>query len=92
MAFKSYRDASRDNWGVEKGNIGMPQVQTGALLRIADAVEKMAKRHDEMVNARDYWQRRAETVEVELERERRRNAALRGHLSRVKRRVGAGGS
>jgi len=85
MIFKAYRDESRINWGTESNKgLTLEQINTGALLRIADASEKMAQRHTELIRDRDYWERRCRNAEESLNQERRRTAALRGHLKRAK--------
>jgi hypothetical protein len=72
MAFKNYRDASKENWGKddpytknpEDIGLNLDQINTGAFLRIADATEAMAKNHielqaayDRMRESRDVWMR-----------------------------------
>lgn len=43
MALKNYKAESRKDWGCdEAGGMTIEQINCGALLRIADAVEKMA--------------------------------------------------
>lgn len=86
MAFHSYREGSRTNWGVIKGDakLTIEQINCGALLRIADAVELMAKRYTDLIDQRDHQQRRADRLEESLYRLHRSNAALRGHLKRAK--------
>ena len=55
MAHQSYREESRKNWGKDsaQGALTIEQINTGTLLRIADAVEAMAKRHIELIDERD---------------------------------------
>lgn len=89
MAHISYRKASRDDYGIsdvpENTNLNKEQLNTGALLRIADATEKMA------VNIVDL-QNKLKRTEESLAWNRKRvayleksNAALRGHIKRLKR-------
>lgn len=86
MAFRGYKEASRDNWGGDAGNAGLSleQINTGAILRIADAVEKMAQRYTELIAQRDHFERRYGEERNRTERLERSNAALRGHLKRAK--------
>lgn len=43
MPWQNYRDESRKQWGVtQNGSLDIEQINCGAMLRIADAVEKMA--------------------------------------------------
>lgn len=85
MGIRGYRQASKIDWGNEESNgVNLEQINTGAMLRIADATEKMAQRHTELIRDRDYWERRAKNAEMALETERHRSASLRGHLKRAK--------
>jgi hypothetical protein len=67
---KSYRDMSRDEW-VPRADRGMERedVDTGALQRIADALERLADLHDPVVQAR-----RAAEAEAEAKRQAEREA------------------
>lgn len=82
--FKSYRDGSRINWGSNKPGMTLEQINTGCLLRIADASEKMALRHADLIRDRDYFERECRRLESENDALRRSNASLRGHLKRAK--------
>lgn len=83
MAWKSYKDESRVDWGT--GNImTIEQINTGALLRIADAVEKMAQNYDGLIRDRDYYKRESRERGLTIDRLKKSNAALRGHLKRRK--------
>lgn len=85
MSHRGYREASKIDWGRDSGDpLSLDQINAGALLRIADATEKMAQRHTELIRDRDYWERRARSAEDALDTERRRSASLRGHLKRAK--------
>lgn len=88
MPFKSYRDESRVDYGRHKdANDGMTEdeLKVGALLRIADATELMARDRVQMEAALDYNRRRKEELSAQLATERRRTAALRGVIARMKR-------
>ncbi len=90
MSFKSYADRSRRDWGHSDEKTTIEEIQLGATLRIADAVEKVAQNYDSLLRAkrsaeesRDHWRKRAE----QLERQRR---SLRGTITRMKRAALAG--
>lgn len=85
MGFRGYKDVSRINWGSEQENFSLDQINTGALLRIADAAEKMAERHTELIRQRDYFEGEAKRLRLIREKLERSNASLRGHLKRAKR-------
>ncbi len=86
MSDRSLKSQSRRDWVLSDGQINASheQIKLGALLRIADAVEAMAKRHTELMSARDFWEGRAKANSKRLDLELRRTAALRGHLKRTK--------
>ena len=53
MTHRSYKTESRVDWGTSSdGLLNIEQINCGAILRIADAVEKMAASYDQMRNAR----------------------------------------
>lgn len=89
MAFKSYRDGSKTNFGSATGDTGMTleQINAGSLMRIADATEKMAHRHTELIEQRDRFERWYKNELERVEHLRRSNAALRGHLKRLKKQL-----
>lgn len=82
--FLSYKEQSRSNWGSNSGGLTLDQIQAGAVLRIADAVEKMAQRHTELIAQRDNFERRLRSEEGENEYLRRRVNALRGVVTKLK--------
>lgn len=79
------RDESRKNWGTANNeHLSLEQINTGALLRLADATEKMAQRYTSLIDERD---RLDSMYKAERKISRileRSNAALRGHLKRAK--------
>lgn len=88
MPFVDHRKNSRTDWGREVPgaiNPNLEDIRLGALLRIADATEAMAKRHTELMAARDYYERAARERLAEIEALRRQRAALRGTITRMKR-------
>lgn len=54
MPFKKFKEASRnDSWGVtlsDNDNLTIDQIQLGAILRIADASEAMAKNNNNLLD------------------------------------------
>ena len=89
---KGYREVSRCDWGRshEEGaplnkTFNNADIQLGALLRIADATEAMAKNWRQLVAERD---EAVASRDRAFERERKleyRVAALRGVITRMKR-------
>lgn len=83
---KSLKDRSREDWQAtqDRGTLDVSELSLGALLRIADASERMALRYTELIEARDYWKNRAASTEQTLARARRRMSALNGVITRLK--------
>jgi len=87
IAFKSWKDESRINWGRELGEkqqLSNEEIQFGALLRIADAVEIIAKNHQRLINERDYYKQWYEQERQIVQTLRHRIAGLKGHIKRIK--------
>lgn len=87
MTFRNYREQSRSvQWGSSQGgNLLIEQINCGSLLRIADAVETMAKSYDNLREDRDYWKARAKEHIASVERLRHSNRALQGVITKLKR-------
>ena len=84
-AHRSYAEESRSNWGTSKeGKLTYEQITLGALLRIADATEKMALNHDRLVSDLEHYKKRTRGLCGQMERLNRSNSALRGHITRLK--------
>ena len=51
MPFKNYKQESRKEWGIDTNSaLDIEQINCGAILRIADATEKMAERVIGLIN------------------------------------------
>lgn len=87
---KSYRKESRTDWGTTDDKVTLEQINTGAILRIADATEAMAKNHVQLQTERDRLQRWYEQERERAAKLERSNAALRGQITRLKNRINAG--
>lgn len=84
---KKYKDESRKDWGMrldDDETISHELIQLGAVLRIADATELMAKSHAQLVTDRDYWERRAKNAEAAAKRGDYRERNLKGQLTKLK--------
>lgn len=85
MTHKSYRDESRRDWGTtDSGNLDRDQIQTGALLRIADASEAMAREHNRLIASETLERNRANRLAGEVQYLERRIAALKGVITKMK--------
>lgn len=88
--YKDFREQSRKQWGTtieETDTLNCEQLQVGALLRIADAVEKLAAPYDTLRQDRDFQEERAKYAFRQAEKAQRSNNALRGYLKRLKRKA-----
>ncbi len=84
---QSYRQVSRIDWGTCASELKLEEIQAGAILRIADAAEAMAKNHVLLQAEADRltrWYDQARKRAAKLERS---NAALRGHITRLKKKL-----
>lgn len=82
----SLRDESKKTYRLNGMIPSENELKVGCLQRIADATEKMAARHTELMEDRDYYKG---AYERGVERERRlerRVAALKGAITRIKKR------
>ena len=87
MSKKTFREHSRGDWvtsddGEDKPN--RDQLKLGCLQRIADATEKMAKNHTQLIADCDWYKARYKEEYASAKRLARSNAALRGLLKRRK--------
>lgn len=82
----NFRDASRQDWASGSTN---EDINAGSLQRIADATEKMAASYDAMRNDRDRYERWYKEERARCEKRDRQISALRGVITRLKRREGA---
>jgi len=88
VSHKSYRQASRANWGTASMDaLSIEQINCGALLRIADATEQMAQRHTELINARDMYKRWYGEGERARKHAERQLAATRGVVTKLKKKI-----
>lgn len=89
MTHQSYRKESYKDWGKDSshGNLTLEQINTGALLRIADATEAMAKRHVELIEERDRFERYYRQEQSRRIAWERSAAALKGQITKLKKRL-----
>ena len=93
--FTNYRDASRRGWGTTSDGVSLEQIQIGAILRIADAMENIDKdlmaintrllETNNSIRKRQAGQKRAADLEKRIDRALGRCAYLRGELTKLKR-------
>jgi uncharacterized protein Yka (UPF0111/DUF47 family) len=78
------REASRKEWTSKDNFDG---INSGSLQRIADACEKMAASYDQMRESRDRYEQMYERMRDSVDNRDRTIAALRGVITRMKRKV-----
>lgn len=86
----TYRKESRKDWIASGAAVpNLEQLQFGAIQRIADATELMAKRHQELIDqkasaekSRDYWRDQHDAMA-------RRVIAARGQITKLKKALAA---
>ena len=88
MVWKSYRKESREiDWGADQeGKPTIEQINCGCMLRIADAAEKMSGNYTAMQNEVEHLKRVREDLRQGIAHLEHSNAALRGHIKRLKKR------
>lgn len=86
MAAKYYKEESKKEWYTEMA-ITNNDLQTGALMRIADATEKMASNYVRMENDLAMYKRWYEAEKACTATLVKRNSALKGYLNRLKKQI-----
>ena len=82
---KYYKAESRKEFYRETTeSLSVEEIQLGAVLRIADATEVMAKSHAKLQSDLAFYKRRVGSLVEDLDRAHRSNAALRGYIKRLK--------
>ncbi|MFA5849964.1 MAG: hypothetical protein WC833_08775 [Bacteroidales bacterium] len=87
MPQKNYRDESRKNWvkvQTDNATLSNEELQFGAILRIADATEAMAKNYVQMQGDLDYYKKGYKEQQAEIARLVKSNSAYKGHFRRLK--------
>lgn len=88
MTWADHRANSRIQWGKQVDGDHNPSyndILLGCALRSADALELMAKNHAQLVADRDRFERWYKDEREKVKRLYRRDAALRGIITKLKR-------
>ncbi len=81
MGQKNYKEESRKNWVAnmpEGAQLSNEDLKFGAILRIADATELMAKNFLELQRQNEYLKNRNTSLSKNLQTEKRRSAKYKG--------------
>jgi hypothetical protein len=82
---KSLKEQSKLDWfSTGDENLSLNQINTGAILRIADATELMAKDRIQMEVNLAWYEKRYDELKADNKRMAKRIAAYQGHLNRLK--------
>lgn len=94
MAFKSYREESKTNYGhsglfkdAMPENTSLEQINTGSLQRIADATEKMAQYHVSILQNLEYYKELSSKRAKRIEELERSVLAYKGVVGRLQKKV-----
>ena len=95
MPFKTYQEESKDRYGREfcggkSQYADANELKIGALLRIADAAEKMAASYDVLRSDRDFYKQRSDERGDTIRQLRKSIAGLRGYIKRLEKRTKKG--
>ncbi len=84
--FTSYRQGSKADYGItnDNGILTLDQINTGCMLRIADATEAIAKNYLKLQSDLDVSRKLYEQKTVYAKTLEKRNAALRGVITKLK--------
>ncbi len=85
-SWKNFKDESKkENWGQRvEGNLCADQIQLGAILRIADATEKMASSYDVLRIDRDRYRQWHKDGMEDKKVLLHQIAGLRGYINKLK--------
>lgn len=85
MAFRNYRQHSRDmQWGQDSDSMDIEQINCGSLLRIANASEKMALRHTELIDKATRLEQKNRWLEDRVTARDRAISNLKGQITKLK--------
>jgi len=87
MATKNYRDESKKNWAKNYNADEAPShgdLQLGAILRIADATEAIAKNYNQLLSENEYLKKRKKYLEEQNEKLHRSISAYKGQITKLK--------
>lgn len=83
---KDLKKESRGDYTVDK--INLQSLQTGALMRIADATEVMSKNYQQLIDERNRYKRWYEEERRENKQLKNTNRGLRSSITRLKKKHG----
>lgn len=86
----NYREHSKGEWHRRDDQTPtLDQLKFGAIQRIADATEKMAQRHTELIAERDQFERQYNAAQNWSEIYRARLSAAKGQITKLRKKIAA---
>lgn len=85
--FKAYKEQSRANWGAdfkEGEQLSRDQIQLGAILRIADSLEKMEKPYAQLLDSVNYLRNSNKELQYDNSVLKKQVAAFKGIINKMK--------
>lgn len=79
---ETLRDLSKRTWTSSENTL--ESINAGSLQRIADATERMAQRHTELIRERDDYEHRYKAAIAREQRLERQLAASRGQITKLR--------
>ena len=88
--FKNYRQESRSNWGTsDKDGLTIEQISLGAQLRMADALDVIAKDKQKLEDDYKYMSERCHYWRLEYEKLRDMYRAQKGLVTKLRKKLNA---
>lgn len=78
------REESKQNW-ISRGNT--EDINAGSMQRMADALELIAKDRQKLIDDKEYYQESAKRYQECYENEQRRVAALKGVITKLRKKL-----
>lgn len=83
------REGSRREWASKTASLTDSQIKTGALLRIADATEKMCMDREKLERDYKYMREQRDRYHSMYEAEKLSNTGLKGVIGRMRKQIKA---
>lgn len=83
----SFKEESRKDWGINLGEnepISTANLQFGAILRIADSLEKMEVPFTALIRDNEYYKSRNKALREQIDKQAKQIAAYKGIIRRMK--------
>lgn len=91
IKFISYREGSKTNWGTEteNGKLTVDQIQLGAVLRIADSLERIEEPYRKLIQENEWYIKRHGEHRAQIQKLRNQLRGTKAALTRIKKNLNA---